>query len=88
MEIRPCCDCGSDSGNSGWRSARDCDVIVVLFQVIVGGAQEELSLQQLMEDVNLEVVNECAEAGEEDVDTEELTRKVHMKLKSKGRNLT
>ncbi|KAI0212361.1 hypothetical protein LSAT2_002725 [Lamellibrachia satsuma] len=57
----------------------------VLATVIVGGAQEELSLQQLMEDVNLEVVNECAEAGEEDVDTEELTRKVHMKLKSKGR---
>ena len=52
--------------------------------MIIGGAQEEMSLQLLMEEVNREVVNECAAAGEADIDSEELTRMVHSKLKSKG----
>ena len=52
--------------------------------MIVGGAQEELSLQQLMEEVNQEVMH-AAEEADKDIDAEELTRRVHMKLKSKGR---
>ena len=59
--------------------------ITLIFQVIVGGAQEEMSLQLLMEEVNREVVKECAAAGDADIDSEALTRKVHSKLKSKGR---
>ncbi|KAK2177332.1 hypothetical protein NP493_607g01025 [Ridgeia piscesae] len=55
----------------------------VLAKVIVGGAQEELSLQQLMEEVNQEVIHAAAQA-DEDIDAEDLTRQVHMKLKSRG----
>ena len=61
------------------RSGRDS----VCRQVIVGGAQEELSLQQLMEEVNQEVIHAAAQA-DEDIDAEDLTRQVHMKLKSRG----
>ncbi|KAH3859160.1 uncharacterized protein LOC127871799 [Dreissena polymorpha] len=54
----------------------------VLCQVIVGGAQEEMSLERLMEEVNEEVQAEMA-AGSA-IDETEMTRRVHSKMMSKG----
>jgi len=54
----------------------------VLSQVIVGGAQEELSLEQLMEEVNEEVQADMA-AGRT-IDEEEMSRRVHTKMMAKG----
>ncbi|CAH1799330.1 unnamed protein product [Owenia fusiformis] len=57
----------------------------LLAQVIIGGAQEEISLQKLMEDVNIEVVQEYEAAGGEGaIDEEELSAKVYKKMQSKG----
>ncbi len=53
-------------------------------QVISGGAQEEISLQQLMEQVNMEVRQEAEAAGEADLDYGDLSKKVHAKLKGQG----
>ena len=56
-----------------------------LAQVITGGAQEELALQRLLEEVNQEVQQEArVQGGGERIDEEALTHKVHAKLKSKG----
>ena len=58
---------------------------VVIWQVIIGGAQEELSLQQLMEEVNQEVLDEFNNLRpEEEMDRDELAKKVHSKLQAKG----
>ena len=54
----------------------------LLTQVIIGGAQEEMSLEKFMADVDEEVQKEIA-AGRE-IDDDEMSRRVHMKLKSKG----
>ena len=54
----------------------------LLTQVIIGGAQEEMSLEKFMADVDEEVQKEIA-AGRE-INDEEMTSRVHMKLKSKG----
>lgn len=54
----------------------------LLTQVIVGGAQEEMSLEQFMDEVNEEAQADLA-AGR-DIDEEELTRRVHCKMMSKG----
>lgn len=61
----------------------------LLTQVIIGGAQEELSLDQWMADVEAEVVQELREhGGDLDDDAEErVSRSVHAKLKSKGANV-
>lgn len=54
----------------------------LLTQVIVGGAQEEMSLEQFMHEVNEEAQADIA-AGR-DINEEELTRRVHTKMMSKG----
>ncbi|KAL4238998.1 hypothetical protein ACF0H5_003702 [Mactra antiquata] len=54
----------------------------LLTQVIVGGAQEEMSLEQFMDEVNEEAQADLA-AGRE-IDEEEFTRRVHGKMLSKG----
>ncbi|XP_064600689.1 uncharacterized protein LOC135466866 [Liolophura sinensis] len=61
----------------------------LLTQVIIGGAQEELSLDQWIADVEAEVVQELREhGGDLDDDAEErVSRSVHAKLKSKGANV-
>ncbi len=58
-----------------------------LAQVIIGGAQEEIALQRLLEEVNRDVVQEAQEFGEA-LDEDALAEKVHSKLKSKGKLLT
>lgn len=54
----------------------------VLSQVIIGGAQEEMALEQLMDEVNEEVQADLA-AGRA-IDADEMTRRVHTKMASKG----
>ncbi|XP_045160746.2 uncharacterized protein LOC123525666 [Mercenaria mercenaria] len=54
----------------------------LLTQVIVGGAQEEMSLEHFMDEVNAEAQADLA-AGRE-IDEEEFTRRVHSKMVSKG----
>ncbi|WAR18282.1 VWKA-like protein [Mya arenaria] len=54
----------------------------VLTQVIVGGAQEEMALERLMEEVNEEVNADIA-AGRA-IDETEMSRRVHSKMASKG----
>ncbi len=54
-------------------------------QVIIGGAQEELALQRLLEEVNSEVQQEAAaHGGGEHIDEDALTHRVHSKLMNKG----
>ena len=50
--------------------------------MIIGGAQEELSLQHLLEEISQEVQQEAQAFGV--VDEEEVSTRVHQKLKSKG----
>ena len=57
-----------------------------LSQVIIGGAQEEIALQRLLEEVNRDVVQEAQDLGEA-LDEDALAEKVHTKLKSKGMQL-
>lgn len=52
------------------------------FQIIVGGVQEEISLQQLMDEVNLEVTEEF-NATSGDIPEEEIVTKVQERLQSK-----
>lgn len=54
----------------------------LLTQVIVGGAQEEMSLEQFMDEVNEEAQADLA-AGRE-INEEELTKRVHCKMMAKG----
>lgn len=54
----------------------------VLSQVIIGGAQEEMALERIMDEVNEEVQADL-NAGR-DIDEEEMTRRVHSKMMSKG----
>ena len=54
----------------------------LLTKVIIGGAQEEISLEQFMSEVDEEVRAEVA-AGRE-IDEEDFARRVHVKLQSKG----
>ncbi|XP_077977429.1 uncharacterized protein LOC144432990 [Glandiceps talaboti] len=54
----------------------------LLSQVIIGGAQEEISLQRLMEEVNEEVLAEFQSAG--DVDEAVMTSNVMSRLAKKG----
>lgn len=49
----------------------------------MGGAAEELSLQQLMQEVNEEVQQQFGAAAD-DVDEEEVSHAVFTKLQSKG----
>lgn len=53
-----------------------------LTEVIIGGAQEEVSLEKWMAEVDEEVQRDL-EAGKE-IDEEELTRRIHEKMKLKG----
>ncbi|KAK7103463.1 uncharacterized protein [Littorina saxatilis] len=55
-----------------------------LTAVIVGGAQEELSLEQWMDQVNQQVVQEVQQQGEANVDVEELSRQVMGRLNMAG----
>ena len=55
-------------------------------QVIIGGAQEEISLQQLMAEVNADVCAELAAAPDGSVDQAHVEREVYKKLQAKGRN--
>ncbi|XP_013416697.1 uncharacterized protein LOC106178172 isoform X2 [Lingula anatina] len=54
----------------------------LLAQVIIGGAQEEVTLQRHLAEVNEEVLQEAQ--GMEELDDEEVATKVHQKLLSKG----
>ena len=54
----------------------------LLTKVIIGGAQEEMSLDQFMSEVDAEVQAEVA-AGRE-IDEEEFAHRIHLKLQSKG----
>jgi hypothetical protein len=54
----------------------------MLTQVIIGGAQEEISLEKWMAEVDEEIKKEM-EAGRE-INDEEMSRVVHKKLKTKG----
>ena len=54
----------------------------LLTKVIIGGAQEEISLEQFMSEVDEEVQAEVA-AGRE-IDEDEFAERVHAKMKSKG----
>ena len=53
-----------------------------LTQIIIGGAQEELSLEQWMEEVNREVLEEASR--QERYDEDDIASKVHSKLSGKG----
>lgn len=53
-----------------------------LAEVIIGGAQEEVSLEKLMAEVDEEVQRDL-ELGKE-IDEEELSRRIHEKMKLKG----
>lgn len=53
-----------------------------LAEVIIGGAQEEVSLEKWMSEVDEEVQRDL-EAGKE-IDEEELSRRIHEKMKLKG----
>ncbi|PVD26072.1 hypothetical protein C0Q70_13740 [Pomacea canaliculata] len=55
-----------------------------LTSVIVGGAQEELSLEQWMDQVNEMVMAEVREQGEANVDMDSLTARVKHKLNTHG----
>ncbi|CAC5418517.1 unnamed protein product [Mytilus coruscus] len=54
----------------------------LLTKIIIGGAQEEMSLQQWMADVDVEVQSRIASGRE--IDDEALTRDLHAKLAAKG----
>lgn len=54
----------------------------LLTKIIIGGAQEEMSLQQWMADVDVEVQSRIASGHE--IDDEAMTRDLHAKLASKG----
>jgi len=57
----------------------------LLSKVIIGGAQEEITLQRLMEEVHEEVMTEMqAKGGEEELDEDVLAMNVHKKLAAKG----
>ncbi|KAK6177183.1 hypothetical protein SNE40_015338 [Patella caerulea] len=55
-----------------------------LTQVIIGGAQEEISLERWMEDVNVEVERAVEEASDGDINVEAVTRRVWGALKGRG----
>lgn len=68
------------------------DVVSNLFsehslQVIIGGAQEEISLQKLIDEVNQQVQQEAIMHGGE-VDEVEVTAMIHGRMKSKGEGAT
>ena len=50
--------------------------------MIIGGAEEEISLQQLMAEVDQEVMAEFGNVGE--LDEERVTKAVHDKLNARG----
>ena len=63
------------------------DNSTALAKVIIGGAQEEIALQHLLEEVNQDVQQEAqARGGGANIDEEDLSRRVHAKLQSKGTN--
>ena len=58
----------------------------LLAKVIIGGAQEEIALQRLLEEVNQEVQQEAqAQGGGDRIDEEELAHRVHAKFASRGK---
>ena len=57
-----------------------CDCVSL--QVIVGGAQEEISLQTLMAEVEQDVMQEVQQ--DEAVSAEVISKKIHQKMKSRG----
>jgi len=57
----------------------------LLAKVIIGGAQEEITLQRLMEEVHQEVMTEMEQkGGVDELDEEALAMNVHMKLQARG----
>ncbi len=52
--------------------------------MISGGAQEELSLHYVLEQVNQEVIGKVEAAGDAELDYDVLSKHVHHKLKSEG----
>ena len=60
----------------------------LLAKVIIGGAQEEIALQRLLEEVNREVQQEAqAQGGGDHIDEEELAHRVHAKFAGRGKGL-
>ena len=57
----------------------------MVVQVISGGAQEELSLEALMQEVNEEVEQELRDADEGSYGHRALSKKIHSKMASKGK---
>ena len=57
----------------------------MLAKVIIGGAQEEITLQRLMDEVHEEVMNEMQNKGTEEIDEDLLAFNVHEKLKARGK---
>ena len=57
----------------------------MLAKVIIGGAQEEITLQKLMETVHTEVTNEMQATGSADIDEEVLSKRLTDKFKSSGK---
>ena len=57
-------------------------LIFIIYQVIVGGAVEEISLERLVEDAQKEIENQRVNFGI--TDESELAKVLHEKLKSKG----
>ena len=53
-------------------------------KVIIGGAQEELSLQRLMDDVNLGIQEELAAVPDGTVAEEDVERMVHQRMTSRS----
>ena len=54
----------------------------MLAKVIIGGAQEEITLHKLMEEVHAEVFNEMQSIGSADIDEELLSEELTDKFKS------
>ena len=52
--------------------------------MIIGGAQEELSLQKMIDEVNAEVLAE-AQAHDGELDSAVLTTRVHQRLQQKSK---
>ena len=61
------------------------EVLFTICQVIIGGAQEEISLEQLRQEVNRDVMAEINALGAEaEVDLDEVTMRVQSKMTSRG----
>ena len=58
--------------------------MLICLKVIIGGAEEELSLQRLMDDVNQGIQEELAAVPDGTVAEEDVERMVHERMASKS----